>query len=88
MSTALTPAQEQQIKETVAKWDRSMSIDRACEELAELQIALYHYKRRRTCHRHDIYEELADVHIALRHLEFVFGGYQLELDEKVTKGNT
>lgn len=36
---------------------------------------------------HSVLSEMADVRIALQHLEFQLGDYQAHLNEKVIKGN-
>lgn len=70
----------------VQKWPRDKSIQRAGEELLELHLALLHLGRGKVS-MNDVLEEMADVRIALKHLEIKFGDYQEQLDRKVIKGN-
>ena len=52
-------------------------IDRAIEELAELTVAISHYRRGR-CVEDAVREEIADVMIACRQLEVIFGKFEVE----------
>lgn len=74
------------IHRTVAAWPLGKSVRRAGEELLELALALIHYERDKV-DVDEVLSEMADVRIALRHLEFKFGDYQAQLDAKVVKGN-
>lgn len=61
-------------------------IDRAIEEMAELTVAISHYRRGR-CDKASVQEEIADVMIASRQLEVIFGEFETELkrEEKMRK---
>lgn len=63
------------------------SIKRASEELLELSLSLLHFGRNKVV-RGEVLNEMADVHIVLKHLEIKFGDYQQQLDAKVIKGNS
>lgn len=75
------------ISRTVEKWDTDKSIKRASEELLELALSLLHFNREKASVA-EVLNEMADVHIALKHLEIKFGDYQEQLDVKVIKGNS
>ena len=74
------------IKRTVEKWSDSKAAKRASEELLELALSLLHADRGKASDE-DVKNEMADVRIALQHLEFRYGDYQQQLDAKVIKGN-
>ena len=61
-------------------------IDRAVEEMAELTVAISHYRRGR-CEANAVQEEIADVMIACRQLEVIFGQLETECirEEKIKK---
>lgn len=82
--TELSKGQVAAIKAIVSEWDFDESIRRAIEELAELQVALLHYRRGRSTTL-PVLSEMADVHIALKHLELLLGGYERQLDDKLRK---
>lgn len=86
MSVEFSEDQISAIQNTVATWSLGKSVRRATEELLELALALAHYERDKI-ELNSVLEEMADVRIALRHLEFKFGNYQKQLDAKVKKGN-
>ena len=83
--TQLTPEQAKAIQATIANWDSTTAVQRVVEELQELSLALLHWSRDRVPYTH-VKSEMADVHIALRHLEFRFGEYQAFLADKIKKG--
>ena len=72
------------IKTQVTEWDMDKSVKRACEELSELQTALLHYDRGK-CDVVNVLEEMADVAIAIEHLQIKFGSCQLEVNKRVGK---
>ncbi|RDE25169.1 hypothetical protein DV711_06325 [Motiliproteus coralliicola] len=84
--TAFTDTQIAAIASTVNDWDDDKSIKRASEELLELALVLLHLDRGKATIT-DVKLEMADVRIALQHLELKVGNYQAELDAKVIKGN-
>lgn len=57
-------------------------IDRAIEEMAELTVAISHYRRGR-CEESAVQEEIADVMIACRQLEVIFGEFETEAVREV-----
>lgn len=63
-------------------------IDRAIEEMAELTVAISHYRRGR-CEANAVQEEIADVIIAMRQLEAIFGEFETEKvrESKIRKFN-
>jgi hypothetical protein len=83
--TEFSQQQIESIRHTVSVWDQSTSIKRATEELMELCLALLHFDRNKAT-INDVLNEMADVKIALKHLEIKFGCYQTQLNEKVIKG--
>ena len=84
--TEFSNKQLETIQRTVAAWNLDKSVRRAGEELLELALALMHYERDKV-DAVDVLNEMADVKIALKGLEFIFGSYQAQLNEKVIKGN-
>ena len=52
-------------------------IDRAIEEMAELTVAINHFRRGR-CGESAVCEEIADVMIAMRQIELIFGEHETE----------
>lgn len=52
-------------------------IDRAIEEMAELTVAISHFRRGR-CDESAVREEIADVMIAMRQIELIFGEFETE----------
>jgi len=72
------------IEKTVSNWSDDKTIKRASEELLELSLSLLHFDRNKASIS-DIKKEMADVKIALQHLEFRFGNYQSDLDKRVIK---
>lgn len=83
----MTEFNEEQLKQifnTVSAWTLDKSFRRAGEELLELALALIHYERSKIA-RSKVLDEMADVRIALCHLEFIFGNYQKQLDAKIAK---
>lgn len=85
LCVGFSPEQDEAIKSAIDKWNLNKTVTRASEELLELSIALLHYGRGRAKNTENVLEEMADVRIVLRHLEFKFGCYQKQLNEKVTK---
>lgn len=83
--TELSLEHIEEIKKTIEKWSDSESIMRACEELNELSIALLHFHRGRPFAIEQVRLEMADVKIALKHLELKYGGFQKELDYKMKR---
>jgi len=73
------------IKKQVRGWDLTYSVLRAIEELSELTVALTHLWRKHGDRQHEVLVEMADVRIALKHLEIVFGNCQDFIDKKVGK---
>ncbi len=74
----------------VNKWGQHQSITRACEELNELSVDLLKLLRKNSFADYDkqidkIKDEMADVRIALEHLEIKFGNYQKEFDMKIER---
>jgi len=61
-------------------------IDRAIEEMAELTVAIHHWSRDK-CDTAAVREEIADVMIASRQLEVIFGEFQTEKirEEKIER---
>ncbi len=87
LCVGFTKEQDDTINNAVFKWSLDKSVTRASEELLELSLALLHYARGRN-NTDNVLEEMADVRIALRHLEFKFGSYQKQINEKVKKCDT
>ena len=58
----MNPVQKAILINAMDAYGEESQIDMCIEELAELQVALCHYKRGRD---HNIHEELADVRIML-----------------------
>lgn len=52
-------------------------VDRAIEEMAELTVAISHFRRGR-CDESAVREEIADVMIAMRQIELIFGEFETE----------
>ena len=52
-------------------------VDRAIEEMAELTVAISHFRRGR-CDESAVREEIADVMIAMRQIELIFGEHETE----------
>ena len=84
--TEFTHAQKKAIANTVGEWDLNKTVKRASEELMELALALLHLDRGKGG-VNAVLEEMADVRIVLKHLEYKFGDYQEYLDRKVIKSN-
>lgn len=61
-------------------------INRAIEEMAELTVAISHWRRGK-CDIAAVREEIADVMIASRQLEVIFGEFQTEKirEEKIER---
>lgn len=78
----LTEQQLNDVNNMVKLWSFQKSKDRAIEELLELSLSLLHKARGKESIE-DFHKEMADVRLALEHLEFKFGNYQKELDEKL-----
>ena len=87
MRTEINTEQLEIIEEVVDGWSEDKSIDRAVEELIELSHALLKRKREKQFYGPviQIKEEMADVHIALKHLEFIYGEYQSQINMKMEK---
>lgn len=78
------------IQDVVGEWTERQSVTRATEELAELIVELQKSFRCATdgewrLQKRCIKLEMADVKIALKHLEILFGNYQQELDSKMQR---
>jgi hypothetical protein len=80
-----TQEQLQRILQASTVWPEEKAIDRAIEELAELIVALQHYKRHKT-NIIPVLNEMADVKIGIQHLEFRYDSVEFLLQEKVLKG--
>ena len=78
----LTDEQLKDVNTMVENWTDEKSKDRAIEELLELSLSLLHLARNKT-DLESLHKEMADVRLALEHLEFKFGNYQKELNEKL-----
>jgi hypothetical protein len=78
----LTNEQLNDVSNMVEQWNDEKSKDRAIEELLELGLSLCHLMRGKT-NLENLHKEMADVRLALEHLEFKFGDYQKELNEKL-----
>jgi hypothetical protein len=78
----LTDGQLYDVCNMVQQWDDVKSKDRAIEELLELSLSLLHLARNKT-DIENLHKEMADVRLALEHLEFKYGNYQNELNEKL-----
>ena len=73
----ITLKQKDILLKALETYGEEAQIDMCIEELAELQVALCHYKRGRD---HNIQEELADVRIMLFQMEVLFGYPRVELE--------
>lgn len=86
----ITDRQVDVINTIVKKWCEHQSVTRACEELNELSVDLLKLLRKYSFADYSkqidkIKDEMADVRIALEHLEMKFGSYQKEFDEKIER---
>lgn len=84
MYTELKAQHFEKIKEAVSKWDDDKSVRRAVEELTELSSALLQNFRGKIS-TDEVLREMADVRIALAHLEIKKGNYQSHVEAKMQK---
>jgi len=83
--SSFSDEQIETIKKQVRGWDLTYSVLRAIEELGELTVALTYLCRKPGDRQHEVLAEMADVRIALKHLEIVFGNCQDFINKKVGK---
>lgn len=77
--------QKKDIEQIVGKWDFDTSMTRSSEEAQELALALLHFRRDKISVQ-ELHEEMADVKIAIYHLETKIGSCDYLIDEKIAKG--